>query len=193
MARRTDRPFRVALPDYGVRVSRRADGSILAVESEEPLFAGGYSASELMALPEDVSALLGDLQRHAPASLLGIVWFRLPVAGDIRAWSPETWRTVVLGKPLQTHIEARAEKSNTPGMSDIVLINQGESDGGLPPRIDLTPSCTVADGINGHTLKHRESGFSIERQQAGLLPGHQRRLIGWMRCSPAQVAIHAQP
>ena len=193
IARRTDKPFRVALPAYGVRVTRREDGSMLAVESEEPLLAGGYSASELIVSPEAVSTFLRELERNPPASLTGIVWFRLPVAGDVRAWSPETWRAVVLGKPLQPRIEALAERSDTPGMSNILLVNQGEVDGVLPARIDLPPSCTIADGINGYALDHGESGLSIERQQDGLLPGHQRRLIGWMRCTPAQVAIHAQP
>ncbi len=192
LSRRTDKPFRVALPAYGVRVTWRNDGSMLAVESEEPLLAGGYSASELIVSPEAVSTLLRELERDPPPSLTGIVWFRLPVAGDVRAWSPETWRAVVLGKPLQSRIEALAEKSDTPGMSNIVLLNQGEVDGVLPTRIDLPPSCTIADGINGYALDHGETGLSIERQQDGLLPGHQRRLIGWMRCTPAQVAIHAQ-
>ena len=189
----TNKPFRVALPAYGVRVTWRKDGSMLAVESEEPLLAGGYSASELIVSPQAVSTLLREFEQNPPASLTGIVWFRLPVAGDIRAWSPETWRAVVLGRPLQSRIEALAEKSATPGMSNIVLANQGEVDGVLPTRIDLPPSCTIADGINGYVLDHGESGLSIEREQDGLLPGHQRRLIGWMRCTPAQVAIHAEP
>ncbi len=166
---------------------------MLAVESEEPLLAGGYSASEMIVSPEEVSALLRDLERNPPRSLAGIVWFRLPVAGDVRAWSPATWRAVVLGQPLRPRVEALAEKSDTPGMSNIVLINDGEVDAELPVRIDLPPSCAIADGINGYTLAHRESGLSIERQQDGLIPGHRRRLIGWMRCSPGQVAIHAQP
>jgi hypothetical protein len=193
LSHRTDKPFRVALPAYGVRVTRRQDGSLLAVESEEPLLAGGYSATELVVSPEDVSTLLRDLERDPPASLSGIVWFRLPVAGDVRAWSPETWRAVVLGKPLEPRVEALVEKSVIPGMNNIVLINNGDVDGRLPRTIDLPASCTIADGINGYTLAHSPSGLSIERQQDGLLPGHQRRLIGWMRCTPAQVAIHAQP
>ena len=193
LSHRTDKPFRVALPAYGVRVTRRQDGSLLAVESEEPLLAGGYSATELVVSPEDVSALLRDLERDPPASLAGIVWFRLPVAGDVRAWSPATWRAVVLGKPLKPRVEAIVEKSTIPGMSNIVLINNGDVDGGSPRTIDLPASCTIADGINGYTLAHSESGLSIEREQDGLLPGHRRRLIGWMRCTQAQVAIHAQP
>jgi hypothetical protein len=193
MSHRTDKPFRVALPAYGVRVTRREDGSMLAVESEEPLLAGGYSSSELIVSPEVVSGLLRDLEHDPPATLAGIVWFRLPVAGDIRAWSPETWRAVVMGKPLHPRLEAIVEKSTIPGMNNIVLINNGDVDGGLPRTIDLPASCTIADGINGYTLAHSQSGLSIERQQDGFLPGHQRRLIGWMRCTPAQVAIHAQP
>ncbi len=55
MSHRTDKPFRVALPAYGVRVTWRGDGSMLAVESEEPLLAGGYSASEMIVSPEAVS------------------------------------------------------------------------------------------------------------------------------------------
>jgi hypothetical protein len=193
LSRRTDKPFRVALPAYGVRVTWRGDGSMLAVESEEPLLAGGYSASEMIVSPEAVSAFLRELERNPPASLTGIVWFRLPVAGDIRAWSPETWRAVVMGKPLRPRVEAIVEKSTIPGMNNIVLINRGDVDGGLPRTIDLPASCTIADGINGYTLAHSQSGLSIERQQDGLLPGHQRRLIGWMRCTPPQVAIHAEP
>ena len=192
LSRRADKPFRVALPAYGVRVTRHEDGSMLAVESEEPILAGGYSSSEMIVSPEEVSTLLRELERDPPASLTGIVWFRLPVAGDIRAWSPETWRAVVLGKPMQSRVEVHAEKSETPGMSNIVLVNQGELDGVLPMRIDLPPSCTIADGINGYTLGHSQSGLSIERRQEGLLPEHQRRLIGWMRCTPSEVEIHAQ-
>jgi hypothetical protein len=193
MSHRTDKPFRVALPAYGVRVTWRGDGNMLAVESEEPLLAGGYSASELVVSPEKVSGLLRDLERDAPATLAGIVWFRLPAVGDVRAWSPETWRAVVMGKPLRPRVEVIVEKSTIPGMNNIVLINQGDVDSGLPRTIDLPASCAIADGINGYTLAHSQSGLSIERQQDGLLAGHQRRVIGWMRCTPAQVAIHAQP
>ena len=46
LSRRADKPFRVALPAYGVRVTRHEDGSMLAVESEEPILAGGYSSSK---------------------------------------------------------------------------------------------------------------------------------------------------
>ncbi|MGH7812878.1 MAG: DUF3142 domain-containing protein [Candidatus Binataceae bacterium] len=61
MARRTGKPFMVALPDYGVRVDWREDGRMLAVEGERPLLAGGYSATEMIVSPEIVSGFLHDL------------------------------------------------------------------------------------------------------------------------------------
>jgi hypothetical protein len=192
IARRTSKPFLVAVPAYGVRVSWRRDGRMLTVEGEDQLLAGGSWANEMIVSPEDVAKFLAELQVDRPAGLAGIIWFRLPVSGDIRAWSSETWRAVVLGKPLHRRIEAIAEKSDTPGMSDIVLINEGDTDATLPPRIDLPASCTNADGVNGYTLDRTESRLTIKREQDGLLPGHRRRLIGWMRCAPAEVAIHAE-
>lgn len=192
MSRRTKKEFFVSVPAYGVRVSWRRDGSMLAVEGEDELLAGGSSADEMIVSPEDVAKLVDELKSDPPAGLAGIVWFRLPVAGDVRAWSPETWRAVVLGQPLRPRVEVRAEKSDTPGMSNIVLINGGDVDAVLPLKIDLPPSCAIADGINGYTLDRSESGLTIKREQDGLLPGHQRRLIGWMRCTPPEVAIHAE-
>jgi Protein of unknown function (DUF3142) len=104
LAHHTAKPFRVALPAYGSRVSWREDGSILAVEGETPVLAGGASAVELMASRTEVAALVGDLRDNSPANLVGIVWFRLPTDDDRRAWSIATWRAVMLGKPLHTRV-----------------------------------------------------------------------------------------
>ncbi|MGA2411987.1 MAG: DUF3142 domain-containing protein [Candidatus Binataceae bacterium] len=115
LAHRTAKPFRVALPAYGARVSWRADGSLLAVESEMPLLAGGDSAVELMASPREVAALVRDLGDDPPANLVGIVWFRLPTNDDRRAWSINTCRAVLQGRPLQSRVEATMTQSDTPG------------------------------------------------------------------------------
>ena len=55
---RATRPYRVALPDYGVRVVEGDDGAIVSVESEMPRLVGGARANELVASPADVAALL---------------------------------------------------------------------------------------------------------------------------------------
>jgi uncharacterized protein DUF3142 len=193
LARRSATPFRVALPTYGSRVSWHQDGSLLAVESEAPLLAGGYAAVELMAPPQEVSLFLRGLERDPPAQLLGIVWFRLPTDDDSRAWSLDTWRAVIQGKPLQARIEVLVHNSDTPGMSNLVLINRGDVDAALPRTIELPDVCTLADGINGYTLAHNGSSLVFQQLHGGLLRSRHQQVIGWMRCAPDQGEIRVRP
>ena len=179
--RRTTKPFRVALPDYGARVARSDDGRILAVESEEPRLAGGDQATELLARPAQVAELVADLARAPPDHFAGIVWFRLPTADDARTWSAETWRAVMAGRDLKTALEAVARASTTPGMADIVLINRGSIDAELPRAVGLPQGCTLADGVNGYALDARNN--SLHRLQTALLRAHREQTIGWMRCA----------
>ena len=192
LSHRTSKPFRVALPAYGSRVSWREDGSLLAIEGEMPLLAGGSSAIELMASPKDVAALVRELQDDSPANLLGIVWFRLPTKDDRRAWSIETWRAVMLGRSLQSRIAAIVRQSDTGGMNILVLSNTGDLDADFPQRVELPGSCTIGDGANGYTPVQGAAHLTLRREQAGLLRSHHQQVIGWMRCAPAQDEIHVQ-
>lgn len=146
-------PFRVALPTYGSRVSWGLDGSLLTVESEAALLTGGDAAVELLVSPQEIATFLRTLERDPPPRLAGIVWFRLPAATDRRAWSLATWHAVIAGKPLLASLDVQAHRSDTPGMHNLVLINQGDIDAELPRRVELPATCTLADGINGYTLE----------------------------------------
>jgi hypothetical protein len=179
---REGRPFRVALPTYGSRVSWRADGRLMAVVSERPLLAGGAEARELIAAPAAVAALLEDLARDPPAGLRGIAWFRLPTAEDRRSWSLDTWRAVI-GGALPPGLVTLSAEADPAGFTRLALVNDGAVDAELPLRIDLPPGCADADGINGYALGRDGSRPFLVRQQAGLLPGHQRQPIGWIRCA----------
>jgi hypothetical protein len=77
-ARTAQRPFRVALPTYGSRVSRSDLSGAIAVESEEPLLTSYTSASELVSSPVEVERLLDRLRARPPRHLQGFSWFRLP-------------------------------------------------------------------------------------------------------------------
>ena len=192
--RRTSKPFRVALPAYGTRVSWTADGRLRAVESERPLLIDARAAVELMASPREAASLLRDLERARPATLAGIVWFRLPTDGDSRAWSLSTWRAVVHGETLQaTGVQAQLAVGAQPGLSDIRLINDDDDDAELPHRVALPAGCGLADGINGYALAQENGGPVLERRQAGLLHGHHQQTIGWMRCTAGLGDIHVQP
>jgi hypothetical protein len=189
LARHTNKPFRVALPAYGSRVSWREDGSILTIESEMPNLAGGDSAMELIAPPREVAALLRDLQGDSPPNLVGIVWFRLPTDDDRRAWSIATWRAVMMGRPLEARVEVILRQSDVPGMNTLVLSNPGNLDADLPHRVELPSSCTIGDGANGYGLVATAAHFTLQRQQAGLLKSHHQQIIGWARCTPTQGEI----
>jgi hypothetical protein len=193
LSRRTAKPFRVALPAYGARVSWSADGRIRAVESETPLLIDASAAVELIAPPQEVASLLRGLETARPARLAGIVWFRLPTDGDNRAWSLATWRAVIQGEPLTAQVEAQAVAGGQPGLSDLLLVNPGDVDAELPRRIALPGGCGIADGVNGYGLAQTSDGPVLERRQPGLLHGHHQQTIGWMRCTAGLGDIHVQP
>jgi len=194
-AQRSDKPFRIALPTYGSRVSWDAQGRLASVQSESVALDSGDDSRELLATPQQVAAFLAQLRRDPPANLAGIAWFRLPTAQDDRAWTLPTWLAVIRQQPLGNELVAVAQASTTPGMLDLLLRNPGELDAPLPGRVTLPSSCTLADGINGYA-KQSVQGESnrdtlvLERRQLGLLPAHRQRVIGWARCAAQGVELH---
>lgn len=89
-------PFAIALPSYGTAVRLSARGEILQVSSSdvEPARAwpAGTAQLELMADPLELARFAARLRVERPAKLGAIYWFRLPVAGERRGYSPVSWR-----------------------------------------------------------------------------------------------------
>jgi hypothetical protein len=189
----TQKPFGVALPDYGTRIVEGDNGAILAVESEMPKLIGGAAARELVAAPADVAALLSSVKRKPPENLAGFVWFRLPTEEDSRIWSLATLKSVMRGAPLTGRVEALTRSGRVAGLRDILLTNFGDSDVPLPRRIELPPVCKLADGINGYTLGAPGKPIVLERLQSALLRAHHAELVGWMRCAQGDLSIHVAP
>ncbi len=190
--RRDPKPYRVALPDYGTRVVEDGRGRILSVESETPRLTGDAPAMELMASPSAVAQLLRQLRADPPKRLEGFVWFRLPTEDDARIWSSATLGAVIEGRPLTGSIGVRTRPGAVAGLSDIVLVNEGDADAALPGWVDLAADCRYADGVNGYSLGKNPERISLMRLQTGLLRAHHERVIGWMRCSGGQ-DIHVRP
>lgn len=193
MAARTSKPFDVALPAYGARVAWHDDGSLLSVESEQPLLSGDANATELIVEPEAVAGLLQDLKARPPPHLAGIVWFRLPTAEDRRAWSPATWRAVVRGDPLTGRIEAQARPGDAPGLLAVSVENLGGTDAPLPRRVEVAGTCMLGDGGDGYRLDRQAQTLAFVRVGAGMLHEQGHRAIGWLRCDGDQVALHVEP
>jgi hypothetical protein len=193
----TPRPFRVALPAYGLRVGFDTDGRAIAVESEMPRAIDAGAVHELRVEPQDVSALLRTLEHSRPKGLAGIVWFRLPSADDRRAWSLQTLRAVIDDAPLRVALDVRLDPSES-GARDVVLLNRGAVDAPLPAQIVVrATACSEADGLAGFRAETQADGEHFVRQttasqgDAILRAGRERR-VGWLRCESVDgVTIHA--
>jgi hypothetical protein len=192
LGRRAGTPFLVSLPAYGARVSVSEAG--LRVASEAALL-DGQAGAEMAASPDVVAGFLRRLRADPPDGLVGLVWFRLPVAGDRRAWGAATLRRVAEGAPLEAHVAVLARPARAAGVTDILVANTGATDGVLPRRIALPPGCVAADGlgqyvVDDETLVLRGAGAPAE---AGLLPAGGVVPAGWMRCAPHGAGdLHAQ-
>ena len=190
-ARRIDRPFRVALPAYDVHVTWKRNGTLATVEGERPLLTGAAPGQTLRAAPESVLAFLHAIQRAAPDTLAGIVWFRLPTDADRRAWSPGTWRAVVTDRLPPARLSASLVATAQPDLWTVVLANDGAVDAALPHRILLDPACGMADSANGF---HLVSGTPLALEAGdGRLRPHGTRVIGWARCTQPQGQLHVSP
>ena len=179
----TRRPFRVALPTYGSRVSWNEDGSLLAVESERAALAAGATSAELYAAPETLMAFVAHLGTDRPRGLVGIVWFRLPTVDDTRAWSLATWRGVVRGQLDTRPLVITLQPGETPDAPfDVMLANAAATDAVPPRRVVLPSSCDVADGIDGYRLHRVDNALELIADGARPLKARTRRPIGWARC-----------
>lgn len=188
--RRTDKPFRIALPAYGSRVRFAAGDRIDAIDSEMPATLRDGHGEELRVDPRSVAGFIDDLP--ALHHLQRLIWFRLPGADDRRAWRFRTWAAVLSGTPLRDRIEATAV-ANAVGGFDIRLTNSGDIDRALPETIRLaaTRDCESADGLAPYrAIKNRE-GWSLRRTpfRDDHLRVDDTRIVGWIRCPHQEMTI----
>ncbi|WP_339465129.1 MULTISPECIES: DUF3142 domain-containing protein [unclassified Pseudomonas] len=176
----SEKPFYLALPAYGVALLPDAGGAPV-VESEVPLERGGQRR-ELLADPVPLSRLAKQLREAPPAHLAGLIWFRLPLANDRRAWSLTTLRAVARGDALHSQLSLSLSEQN--GLYDISLANVGNLDSAWPARITLKArDCEGADALAGYSLQQSRDLLTFTRLRAGRLPADGQRAIGWARCA----------
>ncbi|WP_236196268.1 DUF3142 domain-containing protein [Pseudomonas glycinae] len=187
----TDKPFYLALPAYGVALLPDVDGAPV-VESEVPLERGGQRR-ELLADPQQLGRLAIELREDRPAHLAGLIWFRLPLANDRRAWSLSTLRAVARGDALSSQLGLTFTNQN--GLQDIALRNVGNLDSAWPARITLKArGCEGADALAGYALQQTADLLTFTRLRDGRLPAGGQRAIGWARCANIdQGGSHVDP
>jgi hypothetical protein len=178
----TPKPFWIALPNYGSRVSWDGDGRLLAVTSEGEEWARRAEDRELEADPAAVRRLLDAVEAERPAALRGVVWFRLPVRGDRRIWSAATFAVVLAGKPLVRELRWSIER-DAQGAYRVALVNAGSADMPLPEAIRLRRPCRAADGLSGYVIERVSDGLVLRREGSAMLRAGETLPVGWTRCA----------
>ena len=149
------RPFRVALPSHGYVLATDATDRLLAVSAEDLAArrdgSGGVTRRLVRSDPAQMAALVAEWARSRPPELEGIVWFRLPVAGDRLNWTSSSLASVVAGKvpSRRVRVEFRTEDS---GLVEVDLVNLGETAEPLPSQVAVSwpgPAPVAADGLGG--------------------------------------------
>ena len=177
------RPFSVALPTYRCVAGYRPDGEFLgvAMDSIQPDWPKGTRTLELGADSMSLAQLLHEWQLSHPTVLREILWYRLPVATDVRNWRWPTLAAVMQGRTPVLQLEAVGEGENP---IDLKLVNHGESDepldcivtaDGVEPLAYDVLAGWVAKAVGGRV------GFSPVPGANLRLPPGEARPIGWIR------------
>ncbi len=141
-AARAGVPFRVALPTDGFRLVLDADGRLVAAVPEGPLLerrrppAGG-SVRLLLSDAGDLARLIEEWTDRRPAALRGVLWHRLPVAGERLNWPAPTLRAVAAGRVPRPKISWQLSGPDGGGQRELSLHNVGEAVAILPPALTV--------------------------------------------------------
>ena len=196
-AARFGRPFRVALPTYGYRLAFDSQGRFFALSAEgpPPAWPAGTIIRELEASPAALAAFVTDFQIRHPQVLTGIIWYRLPVAGDRLNWAWPTLEAVMKGETPAARV-ALETRADAHGLVEYALVNTGN--GPFSGAFSSTVTWTGANRIAADALPP----FALENESATsqrlttvslrLAPGG-RQPAGWLRLNQAPLSLHVSP
>jgi hypothetical protein len=184
-AARLGLPFSVALPTYRCSAGYDATGKLISVamDSVQPAWPPGTRVLEFAANADEIAMLVKEWQQTRPPQLHEIIWYRLPVATDIRNWRWTTLSAVMSGRKPLHHLEVLQQGENP---IDLAIVNTGEADEELDSAVTAiwsSAATVTADALTGWTVDITP-GRAIFRNTSGhqmrLAPGGKRQ-IGWLR------------
>ena len=177
-----ERP-RDATADYTLAFDAAGQLAGRTAEGPTPVWPPAFVLREVCSDPVALAALVRTLTAERPANLTGLLWYRLPVAGDQRNWSWPELAAVMAGRApaarLQVVVQATAA-----GLSDILIRNDGDGDfaGGVRVGARWRDGRQVgADALGGFSLTAAD-GASLHFATSDChLPAGAVRAIGWLR------------
>jgi hypothetical protein len=194
-AARFGRPFRVALPTYGYLAAFDSQGRLIGLSAEGPLLSWprGIAVRAARSDPAAMAGLVQDWIGDRPRELTGILWYRLPVAGDRLNWSWPTLRAVMAGRTPRAAVRV-AVREPEPGLVEIDLFNAGNGEAALPSSVWVgwrDGAFLAADGLAGYQVVFDKGNVRLEQPGPGLLQPGERRTIAWLRFA-SRTEIHVE-
>lgn len=202
-AARFGKPFRVALPTYSYLIAFAPAGDFLGVSAEGPLpsWPPGVLVRVARSDPDALAGLLRAWTADRPEELHGVIWYRLPVAGDRLNWPWPAFQAVRAGRPPRRDLRI-VRRLAEPGLLEIDLVNAGEAEEGWPVRVEVSwgqGDLLAADGLAGYqVLRTGPRALRLERSTTpwdrALRPG-ERRTVGWVRLAGGHAILppHVSP
>jgi hypothetical protein len=192
-------PFRVALPTYGYLLAFAPEGKFIGLSAEGPTknWPADVQLREVRADAPTLAELVQGWATNRPANLRGVIWYRLPVAGDTLNWRWPTLAAMLALRQPQPLLRAELRRAHS-GLVEIVLVNAGELDLCSRPAVTArwrAARLVAGDALRGFELVAAKPGtatFQTKAQPCRLSPG-DGRVIGWLRLSEnveVQVDLH---
>jgi len=178
-------PFSVALPTYRCLAGYDTNGKLLgvAMDSVDPAWPPGTHVLEFVSDADDLATLVKEWQAAHPPELMELLWYRLPVATDIRNWRWATLSAVMAGRAPVHKLEIATVGDNP---IDLSISNVGEADNQQNVVVTVTwhsSSLMACDALPGWTVRtERERAiFTPSVAFRSQLPPGGQRSIGWLR------------
>jgi len=184
-AARLGLPFSVALPTYRCSAGYDAAGRLLSVamDSVQPPWPPDTRVLEFASNADEIAMLVKEWRQKRPSQLREIIWYRIPVATDVRNWRWVTLSPVMLGRKPLHQLVALQEGENP---VDVAIANTGEADELLDSVVTASWSnnaIVAADALPGWIVDLTDSRavFATAEEHRMRLSAGAKRRIGWLR------------
>ncbi len=155
-------PLRVALPTYRVRLAgKNVEASV-----------------------DELGGFVKRLERDPVPGVTGVVWFRLPVAGDDATLPATALLALIRDRPPPTSTRVELEPM-APGLYDVVIVNHGAEPAPWPP-ISFHGDLHDADLIGGYQAAPHQHRWQPPPRD---LAGGGRTVVGWATGKDLRVSV----
>jgi hypothetical protein len=150
--------------------------------------------------PAALAQLVRTWNMDRPATMTGVIWYRMPVAADRLNWAWPTLASVMKGAVPAPHVTVTARRAE-PCLVEVVSVNDGDADAPMPEVVHASWSgvgLVAADALGGmDVVQEGEEAVRFAAASGNTLgslrPGEERQ-IGWLRLARGvEVHIDANP